>query len=228
VVYGVSEEIRYDPASRVNTFAHVNHTPDNPRLGVLLCINGTGILNSWLKKNMGGTLTYDEMNYLAETVPPGSEGLTILPFGNGAERVLKNKETGASISGLNFNTHHSGHLCRAAQEGIVFALKYGLDIMGNTGIQPSVIRAGMGNMFLSPVFRKTLSGVTGASIELYNTDGAAGAARGAGLGAGYYKSYEEAFVNLKKLETIEPEISGLDAYAEAYRQWLNHLNQVNG
>jgi len=228
VVYGVSEEIRYDPASRVNTFAHVNHTPDNPRLGVLLCINGTGILNSWLKKNMGGTLTYDEMNYLAETVPPGSEGLTILPFGNGAERVLKNKETGASISGLNFNTHHSGHLFRAAQEGIVFALKYGLDIMGNTGIQPSVIRAGMGNMFLSPVFRKTLSGVTGASIELYNTDGAAGAARGAGLGAGYYKSYEEAFVNLKKLETIEPEISGLDAYAEAYRQWLNHLNQVNG
>jgi xylulokinase len=228
VVYGVSEEIRYDPASRVNTFAHVNHTPDNPRLGVLLCINGTGILNSWLKKNMGGTLTYDEMNYLAETVPPGSEGLTILPFGNGAERVLKNKETGASISGLNFNTHHSGHLFRAAQEGIVFALKYGLDIMGNTGIQPSVIRAGMGNMFLSPVFRKTLSGVTGASIELYNTDGAAGAARGAGLGAGYYKSYEEAFVNLKKLETIEPEISGLDAYTEAYRQWLNHLNQVNG
>jgi xylulokinase len=212
----------------VNTFAHVNHSPENPRLGVLLCINGTGILNSWLKKNIGETLTYDEMNHLAETVPTGSEGLTILPFGNGAERVLKNRETGASVSGLNFNIHHAGHLYRAAQEGIVFALKYGLDIMGNTGIRPSVIRAGKGNMFLSPVFRKTLAGVTGATIELYNTDGSAGAARGAGLGAGYYISYSEAFVNLRKLETIEPEISGSDAYSEAYGQWLNHLNQVIG
>jgi xylulokinase len=168
------------------------------------------------------------MNHLAETVHIGSEGLTILPFGNGAERVLKNKETGASVSGLNFNIHHAGHLYRAAQEGIVFALKYGLDIMGNTGIRPSVIRAGLGNMFLSPVFRKTLAGVTEATIELYNTDGSAGAARGAGLGAGYYKSVAEAFVNLRKLETIEPETSGSDAYAEAYRQWLNHLNQVIG
>ncbi len=228
VVYGVSEEIRYDQASRVNTFAHVNHSPENPRLGVLLCINGTGILNSWLKKNIGGTLTYDQMNHLAETVPAGSEGITILPFGNGAERVLKNRETGASVSGLNFNIHHAGHLYRAAQEGIVFALKYGLDIMGNTGIRPTVIRAGMGNMFLSPVFRKTLAGVTGAAIELFNTDGSAGAARGAGLGAGYYKSYAEAFVNLRKLETIEPEISGSDAYAEAYQRWLKHLNQVVG
>lgn len=228
VVYGVSEEIRYDQASRVNTFAHVNHSPENPRLGVLLCINGTGILNSWLKKNIGGTLTYDQMNHLAETVPAGSEGMTILPFGNGAERVLKNRETGASVAGLNFNIHHAGHLYRAAQEGIVFALKYGLDIMGNTGIRPTVIRAGMGNMFLSPVFRKTLAGVTGAAIELYNTDGSAGAARGAGLGAGYYKSYTEAFVNLRKLETIEPEISGSDAYVEAYQRWLKHLNQVVG
>jgi len=226
VVYGVSEEIRFDSASRVNTFAHVNHSATAPRLGVLLCINGTGILNSWLKKSIGGTLSYNEMNNLAGEIPVGSEGLTILPFGNGAERVLRNRETSASISGLNFNIHHSGHLFRAAQEGIVFALKYGMDIMGNTGIHPSVIRAGKANMFLSPVFRDTLAGVTGATIELYNTDGSVGAARGAGLGSGYYSSAADAFQSLRKLETIEPGHSKTNQYGEAYQNWLSHLNRV--
>ncbi len=226
VVYGVSEEIRFDPASRVNTFAHVNHAAEKPRLGVLLCINGTGILNSWLKKNFGGSLSYDEMNNLAAQVSIGSEGLSILPFGNGAERVLKNRDIGATISGLNFNIHNTGHLLRAAQEGIVFAFKYGMDIMENTGIHPSVIRAGKANMFLSPVFSETLTGVTGATIELYNTDGSVGAARGAGIGAGYYPSFKDAFINLKKLGTVEPELSKTGQYREAYQHWLNNLNST--
>ncbi len=186
VVYGVSGEVRFDPASRVNTFAHVNHSGENPRLGVLLCINGTGILNSWLKTAVGNNLSYDQMNALAAEVPAGSEGVTILPFGNGAERVLRNKDAGATIAGLNFNIHHSGHLLRAAQEGIVFSFKYGMDIMQETGIRPSVIRAGKANMFLSPLFRETLATITGATIELYDTDGSVGAARGAGIGSGYY------------------------------------------
>jgi len=226
VVYGVSEEIRFDPASRVNTFAHVNHTAEKPRLGVLLCINGTGILNSWLKKNFGGTLSYEEMDKLAAQISVGSEGLTILPFGNGAERVLKNREVGSTISGLNFNIHNTGHLLRAAQEGIVFAFKYGMDIMGNTGIHPSVIRAGKANMFLSPVFRESLAGVTGATIELYNTDGSLGAARGAGIGTGYYRSYDDAFMNLKKLGTVEPDRSMAGLYQEAYDRWINLLKKT--
>ncbi|MFV0266655.1 MAG: xylulokinase [Draconibacterium sp.] len=219
VVYGVSSEIKYDPLSRVNTFAHVNHQASHPRLGVLLCINGTGILNAWLKRMTGENLSYEQMNGMAGAIPAGAEGLSILPFGNGAERVLSNKDIGSVFSGLNFNIHHKGHLLRAAQEGIVFSFKYGMEIMENIGIRASVIRAGKANMFLSPLFRDTLAGVSGATIELYNTDGSVGAARGAGVGSGFYRSFEEAFANLKRLEVIEPDPSKTAQYNEAYEDW---------
>ena len=220
VVYGVSGEVKYDPLSRVNTFAHVNHTKMDPRLGVLLCINGTGILNSWLNKFVGNKqFSYQEMNDKAATVAIGSEGLSILPFGNGAERVLQNRNIGAQISGLGFNTHTDAHLFRAAQEGIVFSFRYGMEIMEKIGIHAKVIRAGKANMFLSPVFRETLSGVTAAHIELYDTDGSVGAARGAGIGSGYYASANEAFSSLQKLDTVQPDVSKKDQYEEAYQSW---------
>jgi xylulokinase len=226
VVYGVSGEVKFDPASRVNTFAHVNHSGADPRLGVLLCINGTGILNAWLKKNVASQLSYNDMNHLAGLVPVGSEGLSVLPFGNGAERVLNNKEIGSMVSGLNFNIHRQEHLLRAAQEGIVFSFKYGMDIMQGIGIVPQVIRAGNANMFLSQVFRKTLADVTCATIELYNTDGSVGAARGAGVGSGFYTGFAEAFANLKKLQTIVPDRSLTAETHAAYENWLKLLNKA--
>jgi xylulokinase len=226
VVYGVSEEIKYDPLSRVNTFAHVNHTASNPRLGVLLCINGTGILNAWLKRMLGESLSYEAMNQLAADIAIGAGGLSVLPFGNGAERVLNNKNVGSVFSGINFNIHQKGHLLRAAQEGIVFSFKYGMDIMQQIGINASVIRAGKANMFLSPIFRETLAGVSEATIELYNTDGSVGAARGAGIGAGFYKSFNEAFSNLTKLETIVPDNSKKAEYQDAYNNWKISLERA--
>lgn len=227
VVYGVNGAVQYDPLSRVNTFAHVNHTSEQTRLGVLLCINGTGILNSWMKRNLAGeTMSYNDMNAAAAHIPVGSAGVTVLPFGNGAERMLENKETGCSIHGLDFNTHTRNHLIRAAQEGIVFSFKYGIDIMEQPGMPVKVIRAGKANMFLSPVFRETLAGVTGAVIELYNTDGAAGAAKGAGIGAGIYKNHNEAFATLERLETVEPDAAKRMQYAEAYQQWVRRLCQT--
>ena len=227
VVYGVSGEVKYDPLSRVNTFAHVNHTNDATRLGVLLCINGTGILNSWLNKYVGNkAFSYQEMNDKAATVAIGSDGLSVLPFGNGAERVLQNINIGAQISGLGFNTHTDAHLFRAAQEGIVFSFKYGMEIMEGIGINAKVIRAGKANMFLSPVFRETLAGVSGASIELYDTDGSVGAARGAGIGSGYYASAKEAFAGLQKLETVHPDKTPKRSqYEEAYQNWKVQLNK---
>ena len=223
VIYGVTDKKKYDPLSRVNTFLHVNHNHSQTRLGVLLCINGTGILNSWLRRNTG-SLSYDEMNNLAEKVSPGSDGLFILPFGNGAERMLGNKDTGAKISGLNFNTHTNAHLFRAAQEGIAFSFRYGLDIMKEVGIDPQVIRAGEANMFLSKVFRNVLSCITGTVIHLYNTDGSVGAARGAGIGCSYYKSEKEAFIGLTALGVTEPDKSKSAAYEETYAKWKNLLN----
>lgn len=224
VVYGVSSDIKYDSFSRVNTFAHVNHTESKNRLGVLLCINGTGILNSWLNKYVGGNkVSYEQMNELALKTKPGADGLVILPFGNGAERVLGNVDTGASFVGINFNRHNEGHIFRAAQEGIVYSFQYGMEIMKQNGIFPSVIRAGKANMFLSPLFREALSSVSGATIELYDTDGSQGAARGAAFGSGYYSSLSEAFSSLKKLDEIEPDKQLAPAYKAAYTRWKEVL-----
>lgn len=227
VVYGVNGEVNYDPKSRVNTFAHVNHTAEQTRLGVLLCINGTGILNSWIRRMVAPEgLSYSDMNVLASQAPIGSAGVTILPFGNGAERMLENQEIGSSVHGLNFNQHGKPHLIRAAQEGIVFSFKYGIDIMEQMGIPVQKIHAGKANMFLSPLFRETLAGVTGSVIELYDTDGSVGAAKGAGIGAGIYKDNKEAFATLEKLEVIEPALSDCEAYAEAYTRWKKTLETV--
>ena len=225
VVYGVLGEVNYDKQSRVNTFAHVNHTADQTRLGVLLCVNGTGILNAWTHRNITPDVGYAEMNDLAATVPIGSEGVTIIPFGNGAERVLENKEIGCSINGLNFNKHNKAHLVRAAQEGIVFSFCYGMEIMQQMGMDVRKIHAGKANMFLSPLFRDTLAGVSGATIELYDTDGSVGAAKGAGIGAGIYKDNNEAFATLDKLQVIEPDAKNRDAYLNAYAAWKETLKK---
>lgn len=225
VVYGVNGTVDYDPLSRVNNFAHVNHTAEAPRIGVLTCINGTGILNSWVKRNVAPAgISYDEMNELAAEVPVGALGLSIMPFGNGAERLLENADPGCSIHGLNFNTHDRRHIIRAAQEGIVFAFMYGIEIMKDLGLDVTKIHAGKANMFLSPVFRQTLADVSSATIELYDTDGSVGAAKGAGIGAGIYKDRDEAFASLELLGTVEPDPATRPAVLKAYELWKSRLN----
>lgn len=224
VVYGVNGEVNYDKKSRVNTFAHVNHGAGQTRLGVMACISGTGILNSWMKRNVAPEgISYPGMNDLAARVPIGSEGVTILPFGNGAERVLQNREIGSSIHGVNFLRHGKEHLVRAAQEGIVFSFQYGIEIMESLGMDVKKIHAGHANMFLSPIFRETLAGVSGATIELFDTDGSVGAAKGAGIGVGIYADNNEAFSTLDRIEIIEPKASDSQAYADAYGRWKEIL-----
>ncbi len=225
VVYGVLGDVRYDPQSRVNTFAHVNHG-DETRLGVLLCINGTGILNAWMRRNVAPEgISYADMNDLMANVPIGSEGVSVIPFGNGAERVLENREVGASIHGINFNKHTKAHLMRAAQEGIVFSFCYGLEIMRSMGMQIENIHAGRANMFLSDIFRQTLASTSGATIQLLETDGSVGAAKGAGMGCGLYKDHDEAFASLKRLAVVEPDLANRDAYLEAYNRWKAEMQK---
>ena len=226
VVYGVLGEVNYDPKSRVNTFAHVNYTKEQTRLGVLLCINGTGILNAWIRRNVAPEgMSYSEMNEVAAKVPIGSEGVTVIPFGNGAERVLENEDLGCSIHGLNFNKHTRAHVMRAEQEGIVFSFCYGMEIMRQMGMKINTIHAGKANMFLNPVFRDTLASTSGATIELYETDGSVGAAKGAGMGAGIYKDHDEAFATLKKLAVIEPDSRNEAAYKAVYERWKEVLKK---
>jgi xylulokinase len=236
VIYSVTEKNAFDQKSRVNTFIHVNNkaavgaSRENPqaRNGVLLCVNGTGILNSWLRKSMtsnGALYDYDTINKISSEAPIGSDGLTILPFGNGAERVLENKNINSSFHGLNFNRHQQAHVFRAAQEGIVFALKYGFDVLQEMGLKTKVIRAGNANMFLSPLFREAFVNTIDARLELYDTDGAKGAALGAGVGAGIFNSFEEAFKGLHIIRSEEPSDKLKAPYEEAYQQWRTILQQ---
>jgi xylulokinase len=224
VVYGISEKIKFDSEGRVNTFAHVNHAKDLKRLGILLCINGTGISNSWIRKMLfDSSVSYEEINHLADEIKIGSDGITFLPFGNGAERMLSNQELGSSFSGINFNIHGKNHLVRSVVEGVAFSFYYGINILKELSVTPKVIRAGMANMFLSKIFRDTISTLSGSVIELYNTDGSLGAARAAAYGAGFYSSFSEAFKGLECLLTVEPDIQNKDQYASAYNNWLNEL-----
>lgn len=244
VVYAVVDRPAYDDRSRVNTFVHVNHAPDARRYGVLLCLNGTGILNRWLKQNaidpvslapptanvakLGGpspsahaqAVGYAQMNQIAERSPIGSRGVAVLPFGNGAERILENVDPGASIHGLNFNIHDRSDLLRAGQEGIIFALNYGLDIIRGMGINLTEVKAGNANMFLSPLFAQSFATVTGMHVQLLKTDGAEGAARGAGIGAGQFASPDEAFAGLESIRVVEPSTKDAAAYADAYANWM--------
>lgn len=225
VVFGVTDKAVYDHLSRVNTFVHVNHQPNAQRYGILLCLNGTGSLNQWLKRliSVDKTIDYATMNDMAATAPPGSEGLHLYPYGNGAERTLENRNTGAMVEGLNFNIHGRGHFMRAAQESIVYALHYGMEIMCEMGMEIKTVKAGRANMFLSPLFRTVFSNVTSAAVRLYNTDGAIGAARGAGVGGGIYASTDEAFGNLECICTSEPEPDLSEQYRELYQNWKQLL-----
>lgn len=223
VIYGVSDSLVYDNESRINTFAHVNYLPGHVRTGILLCINGTGILNSWSKNLIAKNLSYNEINKIASTIEPGSDGLRILPFGNGAERMLNNKIVGAHINNIDLNQHSNAHIFRAVQEGIAFSFRYGLDIMRENGLNPSVIRAGKANLFLSDVFLESFVNTTEVPVELYENDGSMGAALGSGIGFGYYKQASEAFSNFKMLKLIEPNQSS--AFEEAYQDWKKLLIQ---
>jgi xylulokinase len=224
VVYGIDDTPRYDEGSRVNTFLHVNHEPGTrARYGTLMCVNGTGIQHRWLRHVLG-TLSYDDMNHEAAEAPVGAEGVTVLPFGNGAERTLGNRAPGGSVHGLNFNVHDRSHLLRAAQEGIVFALRYGMDIMSDMGLPIDRVRAAHANMFLSPLFRNAFATITGTTVDLIETDGAEGAARGAGLGAGVFAKPDAAFEGLKRRSTVRPNEEQTDAYEAAYRRWAERLH----
>ncbi len=225
VIYSVTDRDVYDSKSRVNTFLHVNNQPDRKRNGVLLCVNSTGILNSWLRKNVS-TSSYENMNEVAAQVAIGSEGLSFIPFGNGAERIFENKLSQASLHGLDFNRHSQAHVFRAAQEGIVFAFQYGFDILTAMGVSTQTIKAGAANLFLSPVFREAFVNTMNVKLEWYDTNGAIGAALGAGIGAGIYSSFAEALAGLNKRGEVIPEKEKIEMYKEAYIRWKNKLSEL--
>ena len=224
VVYGVAATPVYDPASRVNAFLHVNHIPADPRIGILLCLNGAGILYRWIRQMVGEARTYDELEKLASAVAAGCDGLTMLPFGNGAERMLGNLDIGAHLVGLQLNRHSKEHLVRAALEGVAFALGYGMEVMRGMGLNLEVLRVGNDNLFRSKVFSESLANCTGSRIEVFDTTGAYGAARAAAAGSGAFGSLEEAMGTLRAVHTYLPEST--DETAHAFDAWKAALKNV--
>ena len=224
VLYGISEKPVIDRSQRTNSFAHVNYVPQKPRIGTLLCINGAGILYSWVRKNVTGQeIGYEELEKRASTIVPGAEELSILPFGNGAERMLQNKPVGAHIMGLDLNRHYQDHLIRASLEGIGFAFHYGYEIMEELGMTSQILRVGNDNLFQSQIFSQLLSSLSGITIEVRNATGAVGAALGAGLGSGYYKNQDEALSSQEIIQTIEPNQNLSMTYQVPYQKWKSEL-----
>lgn len=235
VIYGVTDQALSDSKSRVNTFAHVNHGHSDGRYGVLLCVNGTGIINSWLRNLVTAfdhrKVDYEKLNSVANKAPIGADGLMVLPFGNGAERMLNNRDVGASFHKLDLNRHNLPHISRSIQEGVVCAMGYGFEIIKSLGLESKVIKAGNANMFLSELFCEAFVNVIGVKLELYNTNGSLGAARGAGFGIGYYNSESNAFSSLKCIRSYHPDKSKTEAYAEVFQNWKklldNQLTLIN-
>jgi len=225
VVYGVSDRLKFDSMNRVNSFAHVTHTDQANRIGVLMCINGTGILNRWVRQNITPELSYVEMNELASSSPIGCKGLICLPFGNGAERIFQNRNIGASYENLDFNQHRKPELIRAAQEGIAFSLAYGIEMLQATGIEARILKAGYANMYLSEIFTYSLINSANVAVELLESDGSFGAALGAGLGLGYYATAKEAVANIKRISTMEPTSALIPATQEAYLRWKDSISK---
>lgn len=223
VVYGVSDELKFDPQSRVNSFAHVNYTDNHVRVGVLMCINGTGILNRWIRQNFFSDLSYDQMNQLAASAAIGAKGLVCIPFGNGSERIFQNQLIGGKFLNLDFNNHGKAEIIRSAHEGIAFSMVYGIELMANAGIHPTLMKAGKSNMYLSDIFTNAIVNSANVPVELVETDGALGAALGAGVGSGIFNSPEEATQSLTKLGTIIPNMNVNDQYQVAYLEWKNAL-----
>jgi len=223
VIYSVSDLLVKDKESRVNTFAHVNHSPDKVRTGVLLCINGTGSVNRWVRQIINPSFSYREINQQAGSVSIGSDGVRIIPFGNGAERMLHNQIIGAHVLNIDLNKHSVAHIYRATQEGVACAMRYGLDIMRSNGIHPAVIKAGNANMFLSRVFARSFVNVTQVPVELWGTEGSVGAALGAGIGVGFYSKPGEAFIKRKAAEVIEP--ADKESSEELYQSWKRDLER---
>lgn len=227
VIYAVGDDNAYDKSNRVNTFLHVNNSEVQKRNGVLLCINGSGILYQWIRKLLSverdAMLSYETLNKLAASADIGSKGLLFYPFGNGVERIFKNKPVNSGLENLNFNIHQPEDVVRAGCESIVFAMNYGFDIIKSMGISGKVVRASHANLFLSPTFRNIFVNTTQCGLELYNTSGAEGAARGAAFGWGFFDSLEEAFSNLELIESVEPDAATMSQYQEIYQNWKKHI-----
>lgn len=226
VVYGVVDQAKYDKQSRVNGFAHVNHRPEDPRIGLLLCINGAGIQYAWTRKQMASAgSSYNELEKIASEIPIGSDGLRIIPFGNGAERILGNLTTGAQVNNLHFARHSKAHMYRASLEGIAFSFVYGFEVLRELGLEPKVIKVGNDNLFQSNVFSSTVSNLLNCNIEIINTNGASGAARASGIATGVYRNLEEAFHRLSQERLIHPDNSKGN-YKEAYGIWEDDLKHL--
>ncbi len=223
VIYGIINTLNGEINAKINRFAHVNHDKDSVRIGTLLCVNGAGIMNKYIKQKFGSDLSYHTFDDLAATVTPGSNGLHILPFGNGAERIFDNRTIGAHIENLDLNKHESPHFFRAVQEGVAFSFKYGFEHMCSSNFFPIKIKAAKSNMFKSPVFKEAFVNLIGVSLEIYDTDGSIGAAKGSGVIIGAYSSPLDACTIQKPIEKIFPTKETL--YNELYNDWLISLKK---
>ena len=224
VIYSITNNLSSKEPSRINHFAHVNYSDKNKSVGKLLCINGAGIQYRWLR-NHSVEDSYEKMNEMASKISVGSDGISVIPFGNGAERMLNNKNIGTHLCNINLNKHTHGHLYRSSLEGIAFSFMYGMEILKKDNASINVIRAGNDNLFRSKIFANTVSTLIGHEIEIYNTTGAFGAARASGVMNNDLSSFREKITKNDHIMTFMP-LKNKSEYEDAYLRWKRDLEGV--
>jgi xylulokinase len=157
-------------------------------------------------------------------VPVGCEGLINFPFGNGAERIFNNKIIGSHFINLNFNKHGKAHLYRSAIEGIAFSFAYGIELMKEDQSLINVIKAGNDNLFQSKVFVETLCSIIGNNIQIFNTNGAIGAARASTIEGNNFDYFKKSSTGNDLVSEYEPKNNN-EEYILAYEKWKKELNK---
>jgi xylulokinase len=186
-------------------------------MGVML--SAAGALQ-WYRETLAPGTEYRDLLAEAETVAPGCDGLVFLPYLTGERCPHADPTARAAFVGLTVR-HSRGHLTRAVLEGVAFGLLDNLNLIRAEGIEPGAIRASGGGV-MSGLWLRILADVLRTRIVTVNAvEGAAiGAAILAAVGVGFYRTAEEACLEVvRETSVTEPgEASGdYDAYYSSYR-----------
>ena len=214
------EQPSVDPGMRIHSF---NHAVDSTwyLMGVVL---SAGAAFDWFRRALtapGGTPpTYDVLTAEADSVPPGSDGLTFLPYLTGERTPHADSNARGAFVGMHTG-HHRGHLVRAVMEGVVYALRDSLELMRDLGVDATEAVA-VGGGARSTFWRQMQADVLDVPVVTVGPSGGApyGAAVLAAVGSDAFPSVKEACQTwIRPLDRIEPSPETTTPYADAYHRY---------
>lgn len=178
-------------------------------------------------KKVTGKSSLTVFNELAEVVPPGCEGLVMLPYMSGERSPIWNPNAKGVFYGLDFSKT-KGHFIRAGMEGVAYSLRHNLEVAAEAGAEVKVLRS-MGGSANSLLWTQIKSDITGKPIIVPNSDTATtlGAAILAGVGIGMYGSFREAVdATITVKREHQPDPANKEIYDRTYHTYLRLYEEL--